>query len=243
VVKSWVSHPIYLDGSGACGASCWGDPEQFLKDLGRSDFIHLVDEFVGADQDNRYTVVPGKKTSQPSGNLLTDDDLLAVVHAAAVASGKSGYGHIYHVFLAPGTDLCFDASHRICYSPDNWATFYFCAYHSSVDFPDIGHVLYSAEPYQNVNGCQVRPGTPNGQLIDSTNSVLSHEVFEAITDPDGDAWWNSTDNGLYGQENGDECSFISPDFYFDPSLWSSGGRIYATQPEYSNERHACQTKR
>ena len=36
----------------------------------------------------------------------------------------------------------------------------------------------------------------------------SHETFETITDPDGTAWWNSLDNGLFGQEIGDECSFL-----------------------------------
>jgi hypothetical protein len=29
-----------------------------------------------------------------------------------------------------------------------------------------------------VLGCQVRPGTPNGQWVDSTNDALSHELFE-----------------------------------------------------------------
>jgi hypothetical protein len=48
-------------------------------------------------------------------------------------------------------------------APDNNATFAFCAYHSSVDFSDVGHVLYSVQPYQNVPLCQVQPGTPNPQ--------------------------------------------------------------------------------
>ena len=246
VLKNVVSHNIYLDGSGACTTgACWGDPERYLKDLSKSKFIHLVDEFTGSDQDGRYTVGPPVHTSTPSGTLLTDNDALAVVHAAAKASGKTGYGHMYHVFLAPGTDLCFDSSYSVCYSPDNGPTFYFCAYHSSVDFADVGHVVYSVEPYQNVSGCSVRPGTPNGQLVDSTNSVLSHELFEAITDPDGDGWWNSTDNANYFNENGDECSFItyvSPRYYFDPSLYVANGRFYATQPEYSNARHSCTTE-
>jgi len=90
--------------------------------------------------------------------------MLAVVHAVASATGDTGYGHIFHVFLAPGQDECFDSSFSVCYSPDNNNSFFFCAYHGSVDFSDIGHVLYSVEPFQNVPGCQVRPGTPNGQL-------------------------------------------------------------------------------
>ena len=71
--------------------------------------------------------------------------------------------------------------------PDNLKSFAFCAYHGGATFRDIGHVLYSVEPFQGVEGCSSRPGAPNGQLADSTNNVLSHETFETITDPDGDA--------------------------------------------------------
>jgi len=102
----------------------------------------------------------------------------------------------------------------------------------------VGHVLYSAEPYQNVPGCQDTGATPNGALADSTNSVLSHELFETITDPDGDAWINVTDNGMYGEEIGDECSFVNATG-FDPSVWQVDGHTYATQPEYLMRRHAC----
>ena len=105
-------------------------------------------------------------------------------------------------------------------------------------------VYYSAEPFQNVGGCSVQPGTPNGQLTDSTNNVLSHETFETITDPQGSAWWNSADNGLYGQEIGDECSFLfftTTSVYFGPSFVRLNGNRYAIQPEYSNAQHACST--
>ena len=242
VVTSMVSHPIYLDASGSLPISTWGDPSRFLHDLGKSEFIHLVDGYVGAQKNNRYTVAPAVRSTVPSSNLLVDSDIVGLVHAVAAATGETGYGHEYHVFLAPGVDECFDATYHTCYSPDVPASFYFCAYHSSVDFPDIGHVLYSVEPYQNVGGCQVLPGSPNGMLVDSTNSVLSHELFETITDPDGTAWWNSTANSLYGAENGDTCSFIAVTATaggFDPSIWYSEGHAYATQPELSNSLHAC----
>ena len=123
-------------------------------------------------------------------------------------------------------------------------SFAFCAYHNSVDFKEIGHVLYSVEPYQNVGGCSVRPGTPNGQLIDSTNNSLSHETTETITDPDGTAWINSTLVVLNGAEIGDECSFfifIGPNPYFDPSNVILNDTPYAIPPEYDNSRHACTT--
>jgi hypothetical protein len=129
-----------------------------------------------------------------------------------------------------------------CYSPDVPATFAYCGYHSSVDFTDVGHVLYTVEPYQNVAGCSVRPGTPNGQLVDSTNNTLSHEEFETITDPDGSAWFNFTSVALGGAEIGDECSFfviIPAGAFFDPSVSTIGLHRYAVQPEYTNNEHAC----
>jgi hypothetical protein len=244
VVDSAVSHAIYLLPNGKCPIpQCWGNPERFLEDLSNSQFIHLLDQYIGLRGSERYTLGNRAKIKYvPPSVPLTDTDVLTYVHAVASATGGSGYGHIFHVFLPPGQDECFDSTFTVCYSPDNPNTFFFCAYHGSADFTDIGHVLYSVEPYQNVPGCQVRPGTPNGQLVDSTNDVLSHELFETITDPDGDAWWNSTGLGLEGQEIGDECIFLlftSTNVYSDPFVFKIGDDVYATQPEYSNALHGC----
>jgi hypothetical protein len=240
-------HAIYLHPNGGCTiASCWGNPQRFLRDLGRSEFIHVVDQYTGSTADDRYTVAEEATNIDyvPPSTPSTDADMLAIVHAAASLTGDTGYGHEYHVFLPPGQDECFDSTFSVCYSPDNSATFYFCAYHGSADFTDIGHVLYSVEPFQNTPGCSTRPGTPNGSIADSTNDVLSHEMFETITDPDITAWWNSLDNGLYGEEIGDECIFLifgSTTVYSDPSSVTLNGRQYAVQPEYNNAKHACTT--
>lgn len=123
----------------------------------------------------------------PAKHILYDDDILAIVHAGGNAFG-TGYDQIYHVFIPPGVDVCITGTNQ-CYSPDNPSTFFFCAYHSSVTFSDIGHTLFTVEPYQNVAGCSVAPGSPNGALVDSTSNLLSRELFETISDPDGTAWW------------------------------------------------------
>jgi hypothetical protein len=252
VVRIAEQHPIFLLPNGSCPiAKCWGDPETFLRDLWMSEFIHITDQYVGATANNRYPLAAHKLISYkptPKTKPLTDADMIAVVHSVAVSlGGMAGYSNIYHVFLPPGQDECFTATDGICYSPDVPATFVFCGYHSSADFKDIGHVLYTVEPFQNVQGCSVRPGTPNGQLVDSTNNVLSHEVFETITDPDGTAWFNFTSVSLQFAEIGDECSFfvflpISPKVmapFFDPSVSTIGNHRYAVQPEYANDDHAC----
>jgi hypothetical protein len=236
VLEFVQSHDVYLSPGGSCAsASCYGDPERFLRALGKSEFIHVTDQYVGQHSSNRYTL--GENFSLAfsiSTTPLTDLDVQTIVHAVAKSSGDTGYGHIYHVFIPPGQDECFDSTFTVC------ASNVFCAYHSSVDFTDIGHVVYSVEPFADVPGCMVRPGTPNGTLTDSTNSVLSHELIEAITDPDGNAWWNSLDVGLFGEEIGDECSFVlPPHFFFDPAIIRVRGHQYALQPEYDNSVHGC----
>lgn len=168
--------------------------------------------------------------------------MAAYAHAVAVfLGGKSGYGHVYHIFLAPEQNVCFDATFTACSSN------VFCAYHSSAVFQDIGEVIYTVEPYNvNVFGCNVRPGTPNG-AFDDTYDVLSHELFETISDPDGTAWWNAVDGGIFGEEIGDECVFLLFDdtgrfSATDPAIVRAGDHRHAIQTEYSNDRHACTTK-
>ena len=248
VVRVAESHPIFLlpkNNTKCASPSCWGNPEGFLRDLNVSEFIHITDQYVGATANNRYPVAGHKLisyTATPKTHPLTDNDMIAIVHSVASATGQTGYAHIYHVFLPPGQDECFTATDGTCYSPDVPSTFFFCGYHSSVDFTDIGHVLYSVEPFQNVGGCSVRPGTPNGQLVDSTNNTLSHEQFETITDPDGSAWFNFTSVALGGAEIGDECSFFTVSgmtAFFDPTVSMIGSHLYAVQPEYANNEHAC----
>lgn len=236
VLEFVQSHDVYLLPGGSCAsASCYGDPERFLRALGKSEFMHVTDQYVGQHSSNRYTL--GENFSlafSVSTTPLTDLDVQTIVHAVAKSSGETGYGDIYHVFIPPGQDECFDSTFTVC------ASNVFCAYHSSVDFTDIGHVVYSVEPFADVPGCRVRPGTPNGTLTDSTNSVLSHELIEAITDPDGDAWWNNLDVGLFGEEIGDECSFVlPPHYFFDPAIIRVRGHQYALQPEYDNSVHGC----
>lgn len=231
VVQTAEFHNLYLN----CTSDCWGYPGVFMNNLNHSDMIHITDQYVGSSANSRYSVGPGALVSASFPHQMGDTDIYSIVYAGASLFGV-GYHHVYHVFLPPGQDICFTGSTPLeCYSPDNPNNFYFCAYHGYVDFSDIGHVLFTVEPYQNVNGCQVVEPSPNGILIDSTADVLSHETFETITDPDIDAWLNYLSLDLYGAEIGDECQ----DFDFGYGKISLNGKNYEIQPEYSNSQHGC----
>ncbi len=227
VVVSAQSHAIYMNPNGACTiASCWGDPEGFLRDLGASDFIRVVDQYVKNNVPNRYTVGSSAMINYVPHGSMTMNDALAQIHAVAASKGQSGYGHVYHLFLPPGQSVCQSAG--VCYSPDQPSSDVLCAWHGSADFFDIGHVLYTIEPWQ-LGGCGVAPGSPNGTLADSTNNVLSHELFETITDPDFTAWFVNGTLDLNGEEIGDECAFFIPGA-FDVPVFKIGSKVVNGMP-------------
>lgn len=239
-IGSTKNHPVYID-MGMCGGnptSCWGNPAKYLTDIGVSTMIHLTDQYTGLTTNGRYTLgtaVPLLVTIFPNFSgipTLGESDIVGIAHAAAHAQG-SGLGHLYHIFLPKGVDTCFDGGP--CYSPLILGTFGFCAYHFTVTFADIGTVYFTVEPFQDVPGCQVPasgPTPPNGQLADSTFNVLSHELFEAISDPDTITGFRAFHALDFGAEIGDLC-------FAEPRLVTLNGHLYDTQLEYSDHYHAC----
>jgi hypothetical protein len=243
LLPSAINHAVYINAPKA-GAASWGDPEGYLRDLFKDQFIHLTDQYTGSTKDN-YTV--GKNamaTYSLYGNVIYEHELWAIVHAVAKTKGYgSGTGHIYHLFLPNNMDTCFEET-DVCYSPDNFIAWVFCGYHDWIDFSakgDIGLVFFTVQPYQNVDGCAVHEPTPNGKLIDSTNSTLSHEVFETITDPEPpNGFTNQITLDEEGYEISDECQPVTDDNgdFFIPTF-PINGKKYAVQLEYSNFYHAC----
>src|SRR5579863_5318538 len=243
LLKSAVHHAVYVNLPGKTTVlQEWGNPEGFLTDLFKSTFIHLVDQYTGSTT-GTYTVGPSVSENYGVyGNVIYEHEIWSIVHAAASLKGFSGgTGQVDHVFLPNGMDTCFDETSD-CYSPDNFATWDFCAYHDSVKFSDkVGVVLFTVEPYQKVDGCAVHQPSANGELIDSTDSVLSHETFETISDPEPDSGWtNQISLDLEGAEIGDECQPVTDDNgdFLVPKV-SINGKEYSVQLEYSNTYHAC----
>ncbi len=73
------------------------------------------------------------------------------------------------------------------------------------------------------------------------NDNLDHELIESITDPDGDAWTNTSSQAYSGLEIADECAFFDSQniYYTEAPTFLIGAHMYAVQTVYSNEQHAC----
>lgn len=227
-LKTVKQYNLYVN----CPASCWGTPSTFQNNLNKSTMIHITDQYVGSTANGRYPYSGSVAIRYNTSGTLSDQDVYSIVHKAAAIYG-TGYGKMYHVFFAKGVNQCSNAAGG-CYSPNNPNNWTYCAYHGTVNFSDIGHTIYSVEPYQAVSGCEP-DRMPNGAVVDSTASTLSHETIEAITDVDvmanNLAWYNTT----YG-EIGDECA---PAAGVSSGTVSLNGHTYGIQKEYSNYSHAC----
>lgn len=259
-----IFNPIFINCS---GGSCWGNPITFQKDLVKSSFIHLTDQYTKAFGSFSVGTIVNVNVNLAriddcgiggTNPCLLDGDIQALI-SLVVAKLKigAGYGHLFHVFLPKGVDECTtDSTGTVitgCYSPDVLQDFAFCAYHSAGD-QSVGHLVYSVEPYQaakvSIGGqtipvCGTAPPDVNGFVSDSTDSTLAHEIFEAISDPDIDAFHDLIDGPLFGSEIGDTCdgppvfnnagTFIGS---FVPTLVLNGHK-YKSQLIYSNHYHAC----
>jgi hypothetical protein len=228
LVTRATSWNVYVN-CATTAAKCWGtgslSPATFLRDLNRSSFIGVVNQYLGVSAAGRFAVNELSTTAAFATDTATIDDVLNIVYSASTFTKASGYTNIFHVFLPQGTDMCI--SPGLCYSPDNPESFVFCAFHGSIDFGPNQHVLFSVEPYQDVDGCRLTSQTPHG-VIDATASTLSHEFIETITDPDLDAWFNL----LTGNEIADLCFAFA-------SNQRMGVHAYSIQEEYSNAVHGC----
>jgi len=129
--------------------------------------------------------------------------------------GTSDPSTVYEVFL-PSTSYASFGTSDSCGGPN----LVFCAYHSNFTF-NGQDVKYSSMPYPSCSGCQ-STGFTTEQNFDHFSC---HETREAVTDPDGNAWFDRR-----GNEADDKCAW-SPAPFID-----SG---YGYQYEWSNANSGC----
>jgi hypothetical protein len=166
-----------------------------------------------------------------SGGCATDSDIQTEV-AKVIASQKwtPNSNSIFFVFTPPNVGSCFGS--YCAYS-------YYCAYHSSFTIGSQ-NAIYANMPYADnptaPGACDVGQ-YPNGDVADATVNLVSHEQNESITDPFGNAWYDSQ-----GNEIGDKCAWN-----FGSVLGPNGAEYnqvinsddYFLQQEWSNASSSC----
>jgi hypothetical protein len=164
------------------------------------------------------------------GNCLTDLQIQnEVTKVMALKGWKGKITNLFYVFTSYGEGSCIQ--------PGVCAFTFYCAYHGNFT-SNNQDVIYANMPYTgtDLNGCGT-PKTPNNDIdADSTINVTSHEHIEAVTDPNLDAWYDSS-----GSEIGDKCAWNFGPLGFDNgnANQSWNGHFYILQQEWSNARTGC----
>jgi serine protease len=165
---------------------------------------------------------------------LGQEAVSAAAHFGNTTAASNRYA--YYVILSPhGTN------------PDNYQGQY-CAWHDwngdvGVSSP-YGDIAFSNQPYNIDSGAGCGVNFVNSGTAGKTDGytiTLGHEWHEMMSDqnPAG-GWTNHTSSAYSGEENSDECAWISPGQAGGAANISFGSfGTYAEQASWSNDTNNC----
>jgi hypothetical protein len=164
-------------------------------------------------------IVDNRTTASVSDSTVRSRISALITAGSLPAPGSNTY---YPVHFPSGMTITAPDGSRSCVQ--------FCAYHSTFVRNGV-NVNYGIIPDIGQSGCN--GGCGGSTVTNNTDSVASHELVEATTDPAVGlattfaaplAWYDRTDNG----EIGDLCNGIQG---------TTAG--FVVQKEWSNSAHAC----
>lgn len=196
-------------------------------------FIAYTSAFAGADVDTDPFPLSG---CQATPTCLLDSQLQTEIQKVITAKGwTDGPDSLFFILTPDGVSSCFNSSGAEC------STNFYCAYHNGFTGKDGKPVLYANEPYAvDVPNCA--SPSPNNDDADSTINTISHEHNEAITDPWGNGWLDSS-----GDEIADICAWnfgtpLGTASDGQPYNQLINGHQYELQQEYSNDGSVCRQR-
>jgi serine protease len=171
-----------------------------------------------------------------SGRQIGTVAVQAAAHFGNTSAASNRYVQ-YDILSAPGLN------------PDNYQTQGFCAWHDyngdstlsggAVTSP-YGDIAFTNMPYVMDAGASCGQGFVNSPgTLDGYSIVNGHEYAETVTDqnPAG-GWTNQQSNSFGGQENGDECAWITSGQGASANV-ATGAGTFAMQSTWSNDTNRC----
>ena len=186
----------------------------FFSQFGDSGEYKVITQYSGIQSGNLTNTFWWDSSSPPTN--VTDSALVAEVikylDGHVVVPDAST---VYSVFL-PSTSYSSFGTSDSCGGPH----LVYCAYHSNFSYKGVD-VKYSSLPYPSCGGCH----WTGFSTANDFQHFACHETREAVTDPDGNAWYDRRGN------EADDKSAWSPAPFIDGS--------YGYQWEWSNAVSGC----
>jgi hypothetical protein len=207
----------------------------FLFGDSNSPYFHINTTYGGPSGFISYTGVPGvhETSVAATGGNLTDNGVANLV-ANAINSGRLPKDANGVYFVLTSSNI---AKSGFCSQYCGWHT-YGTLGGTAIKYSFVGNAN------RCLNACAAQTISPNGNAgVDGMVSVIAHELEEATTDPDLNAWYDGS-----GAENADKCAWtfghnqsLVNGAYYNMTLPTPAGgtRNYLIQRNLSANDNKC----
>jgi hypothetical protein len=171
---------------------------------------------------NLITLSGQANDNYSQGTSLTDAKIKTIV-SSAISSGALPLDSNAVYFVLTSQDV--NETSGFCTQYCGWHT------HGSISSTDVKYA-FVGNAARCITACAAQSTSPNGNPgVDGMVSVIAHELEEAVTDPDLNAWYFSS-----GNENADQCAWTFGTEYTAPNGSKAnmhlGSRDYLVQQNW-----------
>ena len=197
------------------------------SNIGPSPYFNINTTYYdgsGAHVSNSVHLAESTTDSYSRGTSLSDSAIQGVV-SDAITSNRLPKNTNAVYFVLTSSDVT--ASSGFCTQYCGWHT------HGTIAGSDIKY-SFVGNPDRCPSSCAAQTTGPNGNAgADGMASIIAHELEEAVTDPDLNAWYDRQ-----GQENADKCAWtfgtLSTAVNGSKYNMTLGGRNYLIQRNWVN---------
>jgi len=174
----------------------------FLSAEGGSAYFNINSTYYSGSGtvQNAVHYYQGATTDHYSQGTSLSDAQIQTVVSSAISSNRlpKDVNGVY--FVLTSADVT--ANSGFCTQYCGWHT------HATISGSDIKYA-FVGNPDRCPSACAAQTKSPNGNAgADGMVSIIAHELEEAVTDPDLNAWFDSR-----GQENADKCAWTFGNTY------------------------------
>src|SRR5580765_2115252 len=182
----------------------------FARNIGGSSYFNINTTYYNGSNvhvTNAVNYVTSTNDNYSRGTSLSDSAIQGVV-TDAVTSGRLPYDTNAVYFVLTSADVT--ASSGFCTQYCGWHTY------GTINGFNIKY-SFVGNPDRCPSACEAQTTGPNGNAgADGMASIIAHELEEAVTDPNLNAWYDRR-----GAENADKCAWT-----FGTTHTASNGSLY-----------------
>jgi hypothetical protein len=205
-----TNHIYYIWYGNWSGNTATNILSDFANSIGGSPYFNINTTYYNGSNvhvSNSVTFGGSTTDNYSQGTSLSDSAIQAVV-ASALTSGRLPYDTSGIYFVLTSADVT--ASSGFCTQYCGWHTY------GTINGFNIKY-SFVGNPDRCPSACEAQTTGPNGNAgADGMASIIAHELEEAVTDPNLNAWYDTR-----GRENADKCAWT-----FGTTFPTGNGSVY-----------------